>query len=152
MPSPGGPFESRPLFFSIVDSDGLTTRDISAHLTSVGGIPGDHELVDVTRLGDTGHRFVRSQTAAQFTLQGLYNKDVTTGLDTILTSLLDLSSATSFIYGPTGSTSPSMVPPNVVYKGDAWIKDYRVVSRVGAAIEFEAIGVVVGTLTRHQGA
>ncbi len=147
-----GPDRALLTYFSIVDADGTTTRNISAHLVSVEGIPGERALTEVTDVGDSGHRYVKGRFGSDFRLSGLYNKDVTTGLDTILNGLIEMSSATTFIYGPTGSTSPPMVPPNVVYKGSAWLKEYRVLSRVGSAIEFQVVGSITGTLTRHQGA
>ena len=66
------PYISTPAFFSITDTGG-TVRDISAHLTGVSGLPGERELVDVTRLGDSGHRFVASLFQGTFELEGLYD-------------------------------------------------------------------------------
>ncbi len=141
------PYEARPLFFSIVDSDGVTTRDISPHLTFVDGLPGTRELVDVSRLGDSGQRFVASLTYGEFVLEGLYNKDLSTGLDTILTNLLDMTTPTSFVFGPTGSTAVVASPGNRVIAGGAWIKEYNILAQVGSAVEFEVIGVVAGDLS-----
>ena len=140
------PYESRNLVFSIVDSDGATTRDLSAYLTGVSGLPGERELVDVTRLGDTGHRFVTSLWNGRFTLNGLYDKTATAGPDTVLTNLLANTTASPFAFGPTGSSSGAS-PVNRKVSGSAWIRSYTIQGQVGAAVAFTAEGQVEGNVS-----
>jgi len=137
------PYESRPAFFSIVDSDGTSTRDLSSFLTGIDGLPGERELVDVTRLGDSGHRFVASLFNGRFSLEGLYEKTATTGPDVVLTNILGMSSATTFVYGPTGNSS-GITPPNRRVTGSCWIRTYTTPARVAAAVAFRSDGQVEG--------
>lgn len=139
------PYESRPAFFSVVDSDGTTTRDLSSHLTAIDGLPGERELVDVTRLGDSGHRFVASLFMGRFDLEGLYEKTASTGPDVVLTNLLGMTTATTFVYGPTGNSS-GQTPPNRRITGSCWIRTYTAPARVGAAVSFRAGGQVDGVV------
>ncbi len=139
------PYESRPAYFSIVDSDGATTRDISAHLTSIDGLPGERELVDVTRFGDSGHRFVASLFNGRFSMEGLYDKTVSTGLDTIMNNLLDMTTATTFIFAPTG-ISCGATPVNRKVSGAVWLKTYTIPARVGTAVVFRADFQVEGKI------
>lgn len=127
------PHEARLAFFSIVDSDGSSTRDISAHITGIDGLPGERELVDVTRLGDSGHRFVASLFNGRFSIEMLYDKVATTGLDTILTNILDMTTATTFIFGPTGNSSGAS-PVNRRVTGSCWLRTYTAPVRVGSAV------------------
>ena len=137
------PYESRQAFFSIVDSDGTSTRDLSAHLTGISGLPGERELVDVTRLGDSGHRFVASLFNGRFELEGLYDKTASTGVEVVLTNILHMSSATTFVYGPTGNSS-GQSPVNRRITGSGWIRSLDEPARVGAAVSFRASGQVDG--------
>jgi len=139
------PHESRPAYFSIVDSDGTSTRDLSSFLTGIDGLPGERELVDVTRLGDSGHRFVASLFNGRFGLEGLYDKTASTGPDVVLTNLLGMTTATTFIYGPTGNSS-GQTPVNRRVTGSCWIRTYTAPARVGAAVSFRADGQVEGVV------
>jgi hypothetical protein len=134
------PYGSRDLFFSITGSTG-TTHDISAHLTSVDGLPGEYALTDVTDVGDTGHRFAKGRFGAEFRLSGLYDKTVTTGLDTVMTGLLGMTTPSIITYGPTGASS-YITPPNRLMSGGAFIRAYTTPGSVGAAVSFEAMGVL----------
>ena len=48
------PFDAKFTFFSIVDSDYSTTRDLSAFLTGVDGLPGARELLYTLKITDSG--------------------------------------------------------------------------------------------------
>lgn len=140
------PFESRDAFFSVIDSDGTTTRNLSTYLTGIQGL-GERELVDVTRLGDSGHRFVASLYNGRFSLDGLYDKTDSVGADEVLSNLvLMTSSATTFVFGPTGTTSGAS-PVNRKITGLAWIRQYDVNASVGAAVTFHAEAQVDGAVT-----
>jgi hypothetical protein len=138
------PYDSRDVFFSLVGSTG-STHDLSAHLTSIDGLPGERELVDVTRLGDTGHRFIASLWNGRLTFQGLFDKTASTGADVVLTSALGNTSAQAFVYGPTGASSGAS-PVNRRVTGSLWIRSYVIAGSVGAAVAFSADGQVEGNV------
>jgi hypothetical protein len=138
------PFESRNIFFSIVDSTG-STHDVSAHLTSIDGLPGERDLVDVTRLGDTGHRFITSLWNGRVTLQGLYDKTASTGADVLFTDALSNTSAQAFVYGPTGNSSGAS-PVNRRVTGSLWVRSYVASGSVGAAVAFSVDAQVEGNV------
>lgn len=148
---PGPPVDAKFQFFSVVDSDGSSTRDLSAFITSVDGLPGTNELADVTTVGDSGHSFIRTLFNTAFTVEGIYDHTAVSGPDVVLSNLLGMTSATTFRYGPTGSSS-GQTPPNRLNSGSVWCRDYTVAGRVGTAVSFRSSfqvdGVVaIGTFT-----
>lgn len=140
------PFDSRDLHFSIVDSDGTSTRTLApGNLTSVDGLPGTKELIDTSKIGDSGRTFTRSLWNGTFVLEGLYDHTASTGAQIVLQNLIDMSSATTFSYGPTGSSSGAS-PINRKISGKCWIRTFNITGRVANAISYRADGQVEGTV------
>jgi len=143
MPRP--PFDSRDQFFTIVDSDGSSTRNLSAQLTGIDGLPGTKELLDTSKIGDSGRTFTRSLWNGTFVLEYLYNNTETSGIAVVLDNLIDMSSATTFIYGPTGDSSGAS-PVNRSISGSCWIRTNTITGRVANAISGRVDGQVEGVV------
>lgn len=146
-----GQFDSRFQFLSVVDSDGSSTRNLSSFLTNIDGLPGERELVDTSKVGDSGHTFTPSLQNAPFSVDGIYDNQSTSGPDVVLSNLRDMSTATTFVYGPSGS-STGATPPNRKISGSCWLRRYTITGRVGSAVsfraEFQSEGVItIGTFT-----
>lgn len=131
------PYDAKFQFFSIVDSDGSSTRDLSSFLTGVDGIPGQREIIDTSKVTDSGHTFTPSLFNAPFTLEGYYDNTATSGPDVVLDNILRMSTATTFEYGPTGNSSGA-TPINRKYSGSCWVRNYTITGRVGSAVSFRA--------------
>jgi len=142
------PFDAKFGFFSIVDSDGTTTRDLSSFLTGVDGLPGARELLDTSKITDSGRTWTPSLVNATFVLEGYYDNTtgVPNGPSVVLDNILLMSTATTFSYGPTGNTS-DQTPASRQYSGSCWIKSNPITGRVASAVSFRAEGQVEGTLT-----
>lgn len=139
------PFDSRDQFFSIVDSDASTTRDLSGYLTGIDGLPGTKELIDTSRIGDSGRSFTRSLWNGTITLEYLYSNTTSAGISVVLDNLIDMSSATTFVYGPTGGSSGA-TPDNRKISGKVWVRANTITGRVATAIAGRADLQVEGTV------
>jgi hypothetical protein len=140
------PFDSRDGFFSIVGSNGTSTFTLApGNLSSVDGLPGTKELIDTSKIGDSGRTFTRSLWNGTFVLEGFYDHTASTGAQVVLEGLLDMSSATTFQYGPTGN-STGQTPPSRKISGKCWIRSQNITGRVGNTITFRAEGQVEGTV------
>ena len=143
MPNP--PFDARDSKFIIIDSDGSSTRDLSAFLTGVD-FPMQRELIDTSKIGDSGHTWTPSLQNNTFVLEGLYDNTATSGPDVVLTNILGMTTATTFVYAPTG-TATDQIPLNRQIAGSCWIRSYNPTGRVATVISFRAEGAVEGVVT-----
>lgn len=90
--------------FLITDS-GAVERDISAYLNNVD-ITLDIDLPDTTTFGANAHRHqVVGLKDGQFTVTGFHDTTASTGSWTVLTGLYGLATASTFKWGPEGSTA-----------------------------------------------
>lgn len=137
-----GPFDARDQFFSIIDSDGSSTRDLASSLTGVDGLPGTKELIDTTVIGSSGRNFTRSVWNGTFTLEGLYDSTGATGALSVFNNLIELSTATTFIYGPNTTGTGSLK-----YSGSCHIRSFNITGRVATAISYRVDGQVDGVVT-----
>ena len=128
--------------FRITDTGG-TTRDLSAYITEVRGLPGDRALNDVTALGDTGARFKPGSEATAFTLRGIFDDTPAVGADAVLGALRYHNAATRFEYAPAGFATGK-----VSYTGDCWVKSYALLSRAGEPVSWHATLQVEGAVSR----
>lgn len=141
------PHDSRDQIFTILDTDGASTRDLSPFLTGVDGLPGTKELLDTTKIGDSGRTFTRSLWNGSFTLEGYFDATSSNGPGIVLGNLLASDTGPfAFQYGPTGSSSDAS-PLNRKISGNCWIRDYNITGRVATAISFRAAGQVDGVVT-----
>ena len=131
--------------FRIADTGGVT-RDLSAYITEVIGLPGERALNDVTALGDDGARFKPGANTVMFTLRGLFDDTANTGADAVLGALRYHASPVNFDYAPAGLATGS-----VRYTGKCWVAAYEIRSRAGELASWEARLRVEGTTTRTAG-
>ena len=137
-----GPFDARDQYFNIVDSDASSSRDLTSSLTGIDGLPGTKELIDTTVIGSSGRNFTRSLWNGTFTLEGLHDSTAVTGALRVLNNLIDMSTATTFIYGPNTTGTGS-----IKYSGSCWIRSVTITGRVASAISFRADGQIEGVTT-----
>ncbi len=135
-------FNSRYSKFYLVDT-GAVERDLSAYLTEISGLPGERELNDSTTLGDSGHEREPSLENGRIRIAGFFDDTATLGPDAVLGPLRTHTSATTFKYGPKGSTATF-----VRYTGTCWVRNYEITSRVGELVGFSADLEVNGAITR----
>lgn len=139
------PWDARFSKFVITQSDGTTTRDLSAFLTGVDGLPGSRELIDTSKISDSGRTFTPGLVNGTFVLEGNYD-NVNPGPDRALTDILAMSTATAFAYHPTGDDCGTS-PVNRAFSGDCWLRSYTITGRVASVITFRAEGQVEGIVT-----
>lgn len=135
-----GLFDSQQSVFQVTDT-GAQLRDITPYIVAIDGLPGPRELAEATSLNDSGRMFYPILENAVITLELLWSDDALVGSDTVLGPLRTHSAAVAFDYGPEGKTGG-----DVKYSGNAWVRDYRVLSRVGQMVmsrcELQVNGVV----------
>lgn len=128
--------------FSIDDSGG-SLRTITAHITSVSGLPGARQLSDVTAMGDGGTKSIPGLANTQFTVQGWFDSTTAaTGSYTVLNGLRTTTTTSTFEYGPAGSTSGL---PKAT--GECWMSAFTIDASVQNAVPFSATFQVDGTVT-----
>ena len=135
-------FDSQQSVFQITDT-GASLRDITPYVVSIDGLPGPRELAEATSLNDTGRKFYPTLENVVITLELLWSDDANVGSDTVLGPLRTHSAAVAFDYGPEGKTGG-----DVKYSGNAWVRDYRITSRVGNMVTARCELQVNGTVTR----
>ena len=128
--------------FRIADTGGIT-RDLSAYITVVRGLPGVRALNDVTALGDSGARFKPGVEQVAFTLSGIFDDTPAVGADTVLSALRYHNSATRFEYAPSGFAAGK-----ARYTGECWVKSYELLSRAGEPVSWQATLQVEGAVSR----
>ena len=122
-------FDSQLSVFQITDVSPGTLRDITPYIVAIDGLPGPRELAEATTLNDSSRRYHPTLENAVITLELLWSDDASVGSDTVLGPLRTHSAAVAFDYGPEGKTGG-----DVKYSGSAWVRDYRILSRVGNMI------------------
>ncbi len=135
------------LFFTLDDQGGTGTRDISAHISEVIGLPGDIDLADSTGGGATGHSYFPGLQKASFTLRMFMDDAASTGSWTVLKNFQTDTTTRSFVFGPKGSTSTY---PKI--SGECVIRRISIPCRVSdpniMEVECELDGAVtIGTFT-----
>lgn len=133
-------FDSRLSQFKITDATAVL-RDISDYIVSIEGLPGVRELNDATTLNRTGRYWHPSLENVTITLELMYSEDASVGTDTVLGPLRTHTAAVAFEYWPHGATGKK-------YSGNAWVRDYRVVTRVGNIVTARCDLNVQGAITR----
>ena len=121
-------FDSGKSVFQITASVG-GVKDITPYVVAIDGLPGPRELAEATTLNDTGRKWYPILENVVITLELLWSDDADVGSDTVLGPLRTHSAAVGFFYGPEGKTLN-----DIRYKGDAWVRNYQILSRVGQMI------------------
>jgi len=136
-------FDSGQSVFQITDVTPGQLRDITPYIVAIDGLPGPRELAEATTLGDTGRMFYPILENAVITLELLWSDDGSIGSDTVLGPLRTHTAAVAFDYGPEGKAQG-----DIKYSGDAWVRDYRILSRVGQMVTARCELQVNGTVSR----
>ena len=140
------PFDAKFQFFSIIDTDASSTRDLSRFLTAVDGLPGSRELIDTTKITSSGRTWTPSLENNTFVLEGYFDNTATSGPDVVLAGIRGMTTVTTFSYGPSGDSS-GQTPPSRQYSGECWIRTYTITGRVASVVSFRAEGQVEGVIT-----
>lgn len=135
-------FNSRVSVFNITDV-GAQSRDMSAYLTEISGLPGERELNDATTLGDAGRDRHPSLENGIIRLAGFFDDASSSGPDDVFGGLYNHTAATAFDYGPKGSGGSP-----VKYSGTCWVRRYEITSRVGELVGFTVEIEVEGQIAK----
>jgi len=139
-------WDSKESVFTLYDG-AATQLDLSRYLTSIDGLPGPRELIDVTPLNATGHAFIPSLENAVITLELQWSDDADDGAygapDVLLEGMRKATAVRLFEYGPEGK-----VTGDVKYSGNVWLRNYQITSRLGSQITCRAELQVDGVVTR----
>ncbi len=135
-------FDSQQSVFQIKDTGG-ELRDITPYIVATEGLPGPRELAEATTLNDTGRKYYPTLQNTVIVLELLWSDDASVGSDTVLGPLRTHTAAVDFDYGPEGKTAG-----DIKYYGAAWVRDYRIISRVGNMVTSRCELQVNGTITR----
>lgn len=123
--------------FQITDS-GAVNRDISDACRSVN-FPRPIDMAETTAFGSTVKTFVPGIPNATFDVQGMFDATY----DGYLAGLLGFTTASTFIYGPEGSTSG-----RIKYTGSCYLMSYNVSGSVSDMVSFSATFQISGAITR----
>ena len=135
-------FDSGQSVFQITDT-GAVLRDITPYIVSIDGLPGPRELSEATTLSDTGRKWYPILENVVVTLELLWSDDADVGSDTVLGPLRTHTAAVAFDYGPEGK-----VAGDIKYHGNAWVRNFQILSRVGQMVSARCELQVNGTVTR----
>ena len=121
-------------------------RKITAYVTGVDGLPGEAELTDITAFGDGGRKFIPGLTNARFTIDFMYNSDVSSsgGFADMAIGIFASQATTtrSFEFYPDTTASGKRK-----FSGECWIASLPITSRVGDAVSGRAEFQVDGGVT-----
>ena len=140
-------FDSSISRFHIDDTTGAS-RDLSASITEIEGIPGSRTLTEITSLSDEGPVYIVGAgfkpALTTVTLTGIFD-DSPSGADAVLGALFTENhpSPVDFSYAPAGTSHGS-----VRYSGMCWVERYEVSSRAGERVGFTATLRVEGSIAR----
>ena len=136
-------FDSGQSVFQITDVSPGTLRDITPYIVAIDGLPGPRELAEATTLSDTGRMFYPILENVVITLELLWSDDADVGSDTVLGPLRTHSAAVAFDYGPEGKAEG-----DIKYHGNAWVRNFQILSRVGQMVSARCELQVNGTVSR----
>ena len=133
-------YDSQLSVFKITDTS-AQERDISDYIVSIEGLPGVRELSEATTLNRSGRHWHPSLENVVITLELVYSEDASVGTDTVLGPLRTHTAAVAFKYYPRGTSGK-------YYSGNTWVRDYRVITRVGSIVTARCELQVQGTVAR----
>jgi hypothetical protein len=115
-----------------VDDVGGTPRNLSAYIEEIRPLGQEVSFLDVTGLNDTAQRVMAGVgTGQELLLRGAFDDTDTTGPDAVLSGIVGKTGTVS--YGPAGSS-----PGQRKITGEFLCLSYRIVSKVGDQVRFEA--------------
>lgn len=119
----------------------INSKDLSAYLDNVD-MPLTGDTAETSTFGSSAKTYVAGLTDSTFSIGGKWDPTATTGPDAVLQPLVG-AAATTFIYGPAGSTAGF-----VKYTGSAICTSYKVTGPIGGVVSFTADFQNSGAVTR----
>ncbi len=119
-----------------------TSRNLTSFITNVE-LDDAIDTAESTPFGVEDKTYLQGQKGHTLRIQGQYDPTATTGPDAVLSALAGGTVATTFIYGPGGSTGGL-----VKYTGSAFLTSYNVSSPVAGVVTFSADFQVTGAVSR----
>lgn len=117
----------------------LAGTDISAYTDSFGGLDNATELLETTAFGATSKSFIGGlRNGSKLTISGKWDS----ALHTTINALLGSASASTWEFGPAGSTVG-----NVKFTGNCFVETYEVGAQVGSLVTWSASLQVTGNVT-----
>jgi len=135
-----GKAHGKSLVFKL-DTQAGASKDISAYVRSVDGLPGEKEMGDVTAGGATGYSQLPGLQKADISLECVFDDTSESAYDVVKDFLSD-SDTRSFEYGPAGSTSGY-----AKVTGECRIKKVSLPAKVTDPLIFTIDLVVDGAIT-----
>ncbi|MDA0734364.1 MAG: hypothetical protein O2909_11925 [Chloroflexi bacterium] len=115
-----------------VDDSGGTPRVLSPYVDEIEPLGEEVSFLDVTGLNDTARRIISGvQVGQEFLLRGVFDDTASSGPDVVLSGIVGQIGTIS--YGPAGSGSGRRK-----VTGEFLCLEYRVISKVGNQVRFEA--------------
>jgi hypothetical protein len=115
-----------------VDDSGGTPRNMSAYIDEIGPLGQEASFLDVTGLKDTTQRVIPGvELGQELVVHGAFDDTATTGPDVVLSGIVGRTVTVS--YGPAGNSSGQRK-----ITGEFLCLSYRVISKVGDQVRFEA--------------
>lgn len=119
----------------------INGKDISAFLDNVD-FNNVTDTAETSTFGATAKTYIGGLTDATFSISGKWDPTVTTGPDAVLDALVG-AAATTFIYGPQGTTAGQ-----IKYTGSAILTSYKITSPIGGVVTLSADFQPSGAITR----
>ena len=126
-----------------IDNTSGSPQVITPNVTSVDGLPGERELVEITALGDAARAYFPGLTNSTITIEGYWDDTSNTGTDTVLGPLYNHTAALSMQCGPEGGDSG-----DIKYSLECFCRSYTITSRMGEIVTFRAEFQSNGAVTR----
>ena len=144
------PFDPINTILAITDTAN-TMSTFSSFLTSVDGLPGSKDLLDTSKIGDSGHTFTPSLHNGTFVIEGLYDNSTSEGfsVSSKLVGILSMTTASAFVYAPTG-LSTTVTPRPELFSGSCFMRSFTNTGRVNTAITFRAEFQVEGIVDLRE--
>jgi hypothetical protein len=118
-------------YIEVGDVGGIP-RNLSAYIDEMGPLGQEVSFLDVTGLNDTAQRVISGvETGQELVLRGVFDDTATAGPDAVLPGIVGKTVAVS--YGPAGNSSGQRK-----VTGEFLCLSYRVISKVGDEVRFEA--------------
>lgn len=119
----------------------INSKDLSTFIDNVD-MPLITDTAETSTFGSTAKTYIVGLTDSTLSIGGKWDPTATTGPDAVLQALVG-AAATTFIYGPQGTTAGF-----VKYTGSAILTNYKVTSPIGGVVTFTADFQCSGAITR----
>lgn len=115
-----------------VDDSGGTPRVLTPYVDEIEPLGEEVSFLEVTGLNDTAQRIISGvQVGQEFLVRGVFDDTATSGPDVVLSGIVGQIGTIS--YGPAGNVTGQRK-----MTGEFLCLEYRVISKVGNQVRFEA--------------